>query len=394
MRFPLSFGTILDDGDVVNLNEVHGGKVYQIAKQLGRSVETLIDFSASVNPLGPPASVLNAMHLAVNGCQHYPDPHSEELRAQLAHEHKISVESIVAGNGSAEIIRMLPKALGLCRGLIVGPTFSEFENSLRLVGGQCISVDAVSAQRYAPPLEKLYEVLKEWKLAASKKNHKAVFHTHTVFVCNPNSPTGRRILLRDLRKVVDEVHRVGCWIIVDEAFIDWCPSHSLIKDISIYPRLLILRSFTKFFSIPGIRLGYLVGEPTVVESIRRHLSPWSVNHVAQVAGVEALADVRFRKRSRGFIQQERIRFLSQLRTIPGLRVIPSQANFVMVEVSNHVVAEALVARLQEQGILVRNCQTFSGVTKPALRFAVRLRRENDRLVQALKRFSKISGVQI
>lgn len=379
---------------MVNLNEAHGGQVYQLAKQLGRSVESLIDFSASVNPLGPPASVLNAMHEAVNGCQHYPDPNSENLRARLTREHKVSAESIVVGNGSAEILRMLPQALGLSHGLIVGPTFSEFENSLRLAGVTCTSVDAISIQRYAPPLEKLHETLKEWERACSKKKHKVEFNNHAVFVCNPNSPTGRRISHRDLRKVVDEAHRIGCWMIVDEAFMDWCPSHSIIKDISIYPRLLILRSFTKFFSIPGIRLGYLVGEPMVVESIRRHLSPWSVNHVAQAAGVAALADVRFRKRSQWFIQQERIRFLGQLRTIPGLRVIPSQVNFVMVEVSDHIKAEGIVACLQEHGILVRNCQTFSGVIRPALRFAVRLRRENHRLVQALKRFSKISGVKI
>jgi threonine-phosphate decarboxylase len=177
-------------------------------------------------------------------------------------------------------------------------------------------------------------------------------------------------------------------MIVDEAFIDWGPSRSLMKDISKCRRLIILRSFTKFFAIPGIRLGYLAGEPTVVESIRKHLPPWSVNHVAQAAGLAALVDSHFRNRSQRFMQRERARFLMQLRAVPGLRVMPSQANFVMVEVSDDVETEDLVVRLQDQGILVRNCQTFSGVTKPALRFAVRLRRDNQRLVQVLKNILK------
>ena len=357
-----------------------------MAKQLGCPVQMLCDFSASINPLGPPAAVLTAMHHAIKECQHYPDPNSEDLRAQLAREHKIAEESILVGNGSAEIIRIIPKALGLRQGLIVGPTFSEFEHSLRLAGVACAFVYAVSAERYAPPVEKLHAVLREWELVSATKTRKAEVRNYAIFVCNPNSPTGRSFSRQAIRRVLDQVHRIGCWIIVDEAFMDWCPSHTLIKDISKYPRLIILRSFTKFFAIPGIRLGYLIGAPGVVESIRKHCSPWSVNHVAQAAGMAALTDVRFQQRSLTTMRRERIRFLGDLRTIRGLNVLPSQSNFIMAEVINgHVSTEDIVARLQEQRILVRDCQTFSGVTKPALRLAVRLKRDNQRLVQALQK---------
>ncbi len=359
---------------------IHGGQVYLLAKQLGRPVETLVDFSASMNPLGTPVSVLQAMHTAIDGCQHYPDSDSEDLRACLSQEHGIAQESILVGNGSAEIIRALPRALDLRHGLIVGPTFSEFERSLRLAGVTTSAVDAVSAQRYAPPLEALLDVLKKWK--RSRSLNSAVSH-YAVFVCNPNSPTGRHILRRDFRHLMSEVNRIGCWLIVDEAFIDWCPSHSLMRDLAVYPRLVILRSFTKFFAIPGIRLGYVVGEPSAIQSIRSHLPPWSVNHVAQAAGLAALNDKRFRQRSLGFMQEERTHFLKELRSLPGLRVIPSQVNFFMVEVSSQVVADTVVSRLQAQGLLVRDCQTFPGMMQPALRFAVRLRRDNHALAKAL-----------
>ena len=376
----------------MNQHEIHGGQVYQLAKQLDRPVDALIDFSASLNPLGPPDSVVRAMHDAVIGCRHYPDPYSGDLRACLAQEHGITEESILVGNGSAELIRILPKALALRHALIVGPTFSEFENSLRLEGARCTFVHAVSTQRYAPPLEKLYEVLKEWRRDFTRKGHKAGMHKNAVFLCNPNSPTGRRLSRRDLRQIVREVHRIGCWVIVDEAFVDWCPSYSFMKDISTSPRLIILRSFTKFFAIPGIRLGYVVGKPAVVESIRKYLPPWSVNHVAQAAGVAALADSRFRQRSQRFMRQERSCFIAKLRAIPGLRVIPSQANFVMVEIPGGCAMEALVARLQSQGMLVRDCQTFAGMTQPALRLAIRLKRENHRLAQALQKI--LCGVRL
>ncbi len=367
----------------MNRHEIHGGQVYQLAKQLGRSVETLLDFSASVNPLGPPVSVVRAMRDAVSECQHYPDPYSEDLRLCLSQEHGIPGASILVGNGSAEIIRILPQALALRHACIVGPTFGEFEHSLRLAGVRCTGVDAVSAQRYVPPFEKIVDVLEEWRRASARKGHKAGMHKNAVFLCHPNSPTGRRLSRRDLQQIVDTVHRIGCWMIVDEAFVDWCPSHSLMKDIAASPRLLILRSFTKFFAIPGIRLGYVVGEPAVVESIRKYLPPWSVNHVAQVAGVVALADSRFRQRSQQFMQEERPRLIARLRRISGLRVIPSQANFVMVEVFNGRSPQDIVERLWAQGMLVRDCQSFSGVTRPALRIAVRLARENNRLVKGL-----------
>ena len=369
----------------MNLNHSHGGQVYQIAKQLGCPVEALTDFSASINPLGPPASVLKAMRIAVNECQHYPDSNSEDLRAQLAHLHKISPESILVSNGSAEIIRLLPSALGLRYACIVGPTFSDYQSSLYLAGVKAITANAASAQRYAPPPGKIFKVLSAWKRVSRRENCKPKGQHHALFVCNPNSPTGRRMSHKDLKKILGEVNQIGCWMIVDEAFMDWSPSHSLMKDLSPCPRLIILRSFTKFYSIPGIRLGYLVAAPDVVTSIRKHLPLWSVNHVAQAAGVAAVQDQRFRSRSQKFMQRERENFLRELRCLPQLRVIPSQANFIMVEIPSGGRAEEIVRRLQEQGIVVRDCQTFTGVTSPAFRFAVRLRRDNHRLVQALKK---------
>jgi threonine-phosphate decarboxylase len=173
-------------------------------------------------------------------------------------------------------------------------------------------------------------------------------------------------------------------MVLDEAFIDFCPSHSLIKEISTSPRLLILRSFTKFYGMPGIRLGYLVGSPDTVAIVRRLLPPWSVSHFAQVAGVAAVDDFAYRQRSMNFMQQERRRFITRLRTIRGVRVIPSSANFVMVELPTGCVTERVVSWLAHQGILVRDCRTFSGISQPALRLAIRHPRDNNIVFHALQ----------
>ena len=363
---------------------VHGGQIHQVAKALGRSVDSFIDSSASINPLGPPASVLSAMQQALSACRHYPDPSAEGLRMRLAKEHGISSDSIVLGNGSSELIRILPLALSIRQGYVAGPTFMEYEASLHIAGARCTYVLATSAEKYAPPLKQLSLLVDAIRHGSQKALRRNVKSPTAVFFCNPNSPTGRVVSARSLRTLYRKIEEAGLWMVVDEAFIDFCPSHSLIKEIPNARRLLILRSFTKFYGMPGIRLGYLVGAPETVTTIRRLLPPWSVSHFAQEAGVAALNDVKFRQRSVKYMQQERQRFMTALREVPGLRIIPASANFVMVELPSKCVTVSLVSRLTQQGILVRDCRTFSGIHQPSLRLAIRYPRDNNKVIQALK----------
>lgn len=358
--------------------------MYEASRALGRPVDSFVDFSASINPLGPPTSVLSAIRRALPACGHYPDPSAEVLRQRLAREHGISSDSIVLGNGSAELIRVLPKALALRQGYVVGPTFMEYEESLRIAGARCTYVLANSAEKYAPPIKRLSLLTKALDFRSQRKERGRLTPSTAVFLCNPNSPTGRVIALRSLRQLYRQIEHAGHWLVVDEAFIDFCPSYSLINDISTSTRLLILRSFTKFYGMPGIRLGYLVGSPETVASVRRLLPPWSVSHLAQVAGVAAVDDLPYREQSVKFMQQERSRFMAGLRTVRGLRVIPSSANFVMVEFPSGCATDRIVSQLAYRGMLVRDCQTFAGITQPALRLAIRRAGNNNVMVQALK----------
>ena len=371
---------------------VHGGQIYQVAKALGRSVDSFVDFSASINPLGPPTSVLYAIQQALPACGQYPDPSAEALCRRLAKEHGIPRGSIVVGNGSAELIRVLPLALALREGYVMGPTFMEYEESLHVAGARCTYVLAQSAERYSPPMESLLRLVDMLNSDHQRNKPQGSGPSTAVFICNPNSPTGRVVSVQNLQKLYRQVEQAGLWMVVDETFIDFCLSYSLIKIISHSPRLLILRSFTKFYGIPGIRLGYLVGSPDIIAIVRRLLPPWSVSHFAQVAGVAAVDDLPYRQRSVKFMQQERNRFMTRLRTIQGLRVIPSSANFVMVELPSGCETEKVVAQLAHRGFLVRDCRTFTGISQSSLRFAIRHPGENDGLIHALREvcFGKIA----
>ncbi len=369
----------------MNRSVPHGGNVYRVAKRLGRSIDSFVDFSASINPWGPPTSVLGAMRLALTGCARYPDPHSEELCERLAKEHGVPQGSILLGNGSAELIRLLPKALGVRHGYVVGPTFMEFEHSLRVAGASCTYVHAESARKYDPPLDTLLQFVNQKGVSSQAKPSRMSAISNAVFFCHPNSPTGRGVSFARVRELVRQTEREGWWLVIDEAFMDFWPSHSMVSWVNNCERVLVLRSFTKFFGIPGLRLGYIVGSVPVIQNLHPYLPPWSINHIAQRAGVAAIEDSAFRRRSLRLLERDRASFMSQLQRISGIRVIPPKANFVMVELPKECSAEALISRLEQQGVLVRNCATFSGMTTPAIRLAVRRSHENSRLVRLLKR---------
>jgi threonine-phosphate decarboxylase len=361
----------------------HGGRIYQAAERLGVPVHRIVDFSASLNPLGPPKSVLRAIKQILPDCRYYPDAEWTGLRHRLAAFHGISADSIAIGNGSIELIRLLPRALQVSVGYVLGPTFMEFERSLRLAGASSHRLVGTASEDYRLPLARCVASLdKSHPFSAVQVRPGSV--KRIVFVCNPNSPTGSVIPRDRLEQLCREMEQKKIWLVIDEAFIDFCAAHSMVSLVARYKYLLILRSFTKFYGMPGIRLGYVIGRPEVIRTIRPVLPPWSVNQMAQVAGVAALEDEDFRRRTLVFTDRARNQFVSRLRTLPELRVYPSDVNFILVGLPRWCSSRRIQDRLFEQGVLVRDCRSFSGMREPAFRLAVRRPSENRRLVTLLK----------
>jgi threonine-phosphate decarboxylase len=354
----------------------HGGDIYAAARELGRGVHRLLDFSASINPLGPSPAALRAIAGAGQLLQHYPDSACWDLRQALAMHWQRPPGEFLVGNGSTELIHLLPMALRIRRLLVVGPTFSEYGAAMKRCAGDVSMVMADRSDGYRPPLEKVVASLQGAQMGIDRPPVDALL------LCNPNSPTGYVCDAAAVRKLAGLAARRGIWFLVDETFAEYCDDASILSQ-TLPARTIVLRSFTKFYGLPGLRVGYAVARLRVIERIKAHQPPWSVNMPAQRTAAAALRDVRHTRLSLRFMQRERARFSKELVALPGCSVFPSAANFILIELPDGHKAKAVVAALRRQGILIRDCSQVPGLNDRSVRVAVRTKADNDRLLQAL-----------
>jgi len=350
----------------------HGGNVYKAAQEQRVPVEQIIDFSASINPLGPPAAVLRAIRSALKQIVHYPDPDCRQLRHELAQRCGLDPDMILVGNGSSELIHLLPRALRIRSALIIGPTFEEYARALLQAGSVVQYIHAQREQRFRPPLQAVLE-----RLSAKRSKFDAVF------LCNPNNPTGQVMNRRALGMLAEVVVRQQGWLIVDEAFIDYCHEQSVVSLLNEHPRMVVLRSLTKFYAMPGLRIGYLLGTSKVLGLVKERQPPWSVNSLAQEASCAGLQDEVYAKKSRVFMENERSCFVRGLRSLSGLQVYSSAANFILIGLPAWTSAGEVTDRLDFERLLVRDCSTLPGLTAQMIRVAIRTAKENQRLLTAL-----------
>ncbi|MBA2486644.1 MAG: threonine-phosphate decarboxylase [Nitrospira sp.] len=355
----------------------HGGDVYAAARELGQSVHRLLDFSASINPLGPSPAALRAIVSARDLLRHYPDPACWDLRQALAMHWQRSADEFLIGNGSTELIHLLPMALQIQHLLIVGPTFSEYAAAMQVSQGQVSVVMADRADGYRPPLERVCVTIHA--LGQRKTDRPPI---DAVLLCNPNSPTGHACEAAVVRRLGRLAAREGIWFLVDETFAEYCDEASILSQ-ALPARTIVLRSFTKFYGLPGLRVGYVVAKSHIIRQIAAHQPPWSVNMLAQRAAEAALCDVRHTRRSLRFIHRERTRVMKALTRLPGCTVFSSAANFILMELPVGQKVAGTVAALRRQGILIRDCSQVPGLNARSVRVAVRTRADNDRLLHAL-----------
>lgn len=358
----------------MEISATHGGDVYTAARELGTPVGRLLDFSASINPLGPSSKALRVFLSGRHLVSHYPDPDCWALKQALAVHWDLAPARIAVGNGSTELIDLLPRVLGLRRALIIGPTFSEYARAVARAGGCSTMLLARRAEGYRPPVERAIA-----RIRAMRKNRPF----DAVFLCNPNSPTGRPCDPMDVLTLAREAESRGLWTIVDESFAEYGDAVSVLSRLTECRRMVVLRSFTKFYALPGIRVGYMAAGEPVIRRVMTHQPPWAVNAFAQRAAEAALSDRQHAARSLRFMEKERKRFLTRLSSVPGLRQFPSAANFVLLELPRPYQARWLAHTLRRLGILIRDCSDIPGLNRRTVRVAVRTKRDNDRFVKIL-----------
>ena len=344
----------------------HGGNLRELARDAGRAPATLLDFSASINPLGPPDCLRPTVSLALEQVVHYPDPESHELVKAIARHAAVPAEQIVVGNGSTEILFTLARALKRRRALIPVPCY----------------VDYMTAAREAEMESALLSLDEHGGFALDwSALEKRLRGGEVVFLGQPNNPTGLAFDAGRFRAFAAE--HPDTTFVVDEAFAEFIEGYAtLMRDVGA--NVIVLRSLTKFYAIPGLRLGFGVARAETAEALRRRLPPWSVNALAQAVGVAALADADYARRTREYIRAQRESLSKALQELPGLYVYPGTANFLLLRLNRaDLDAPALARRLLENGIAVRTFPPEQHLDGRFFRIAVRTEEENARFCAAL-----------
>ncbi|REK76625.1 threonine-phosphate decarboxylase CobD [Paenibacillus paeoniae] len=349
----------------------HGGDLRTAEECFGLPSSSFLDFSSNMNPLGPPDAVRETLARYAVYIDRYPDPVSRKLSAMLSERHGVEESAILIGNGAAELIDLVVRGLRPRTAAVAVPCFSEYGDAIR----------KTEAALYEGRLHEAdhYRLEKRWVEKALEQTDANLY-----MLGSPNNPTGALVepdLVKDLL-----AH--GAAVVVDEAFMDFVPeeeSYSLAHEASQTHNLFVIRSMTKFYSIPGIRLGYMLGHPEKIAELRRLQVPWSVNSLAQSIGEAVLADEAFVQNSMRWLQEERPWLMDQLEAL-GFHVYSSKTNYLLLRLPNDcsLTSTELQGMLGLKGVLIRDGSRFPGLDERHIRIAVKLREQNERLIAALK----------
>ncbi|MTI82035.1 MAG: threonine-phosphate decarboxylase [Firmicutes bacterium] len=350
-------------------NSIHGGNIWAAARKHSCSPERFIDFSANINPLGPSPFALEAIHKGIDMVQHYPDPEATELKMKLSHYLSVPENNLLLGNGGAEIIYALCRALNPKRLVLPVPTFSEYREALSRVPIEPVFLQAEN--NFALPVELISKTMQPGD---------------AVFICNPNNPTGFMVSKSELIKLSVRAREVGATLVVDEAFMDFAGhKETVLPHVLENQHAVVVGSLTKFFALPGLRLGYLAADKALIHKVNQQLPPWRVNLLAQMAGEASLEDENYMEETLQIINREREFLYQGLNNITGLKPYPSRTNFILVNCSaTGITAEIISNKLADNNILVRVADNFPGLDKYYFRVAVRKRYENELLLKNLR----------
>ncbi len=346
---------------------LHGGNIWHLARQLGCRAGDILDFSASINPFGPPSWLAGLLSRSIDSLCHYPDPDCHDLLQAASSHYGIFPDELIADNGTAEIMHRLAPILGLARAVIPIPCYGDYERVCRM--------NSISVERLA--LHPKKEFTLDWDHLRAK-----LFRPALVFLGQPNNPTGQTFCAETLRQLA--MDHPESWFIVDEAFADFAPNLDRLA-ANRPPNVVALLSLTKFYALPGLRIGLAAMDSVLADRYREQCPSWSVNALAQAAGVLCMGDVAFRDLTRAQLEPEITRLRENIHGLPKLRTFPSQANFLLCQTAGlDPSATDLANKLLKDRIAIRTCDNFPGLDQRFFRVAVRLPEENDRLCAALK----------
>ncbi len=362
----------------------HGADLEKIRRKYHFKGE-LVDFSSNINPFTPENTVINIIE-NIEELRKYPDIEYIDLRNSIAehimdHSQKsdffFNQENICVGNGATELVYLFMKTINGKVG-VVCPTFSEYRRAANIIGKKHVEIQMIHTEdglEYPDFTKPEMEIYKDIEV---------------LFICNPNNPDGK---LRNIDKVVDFCQKNCIKLVVDETFIEFCENYQEYTALNYsYQNIYVLRAFTKFYGLPGIRLGYLVTkDSSCIEELFKLKEPWSVNSIAAYLGVDLLKDKKFCENSRKFYKEERNFLKKSLAEIPHLKVFDTDSAFMLVKIKDTLGLSARDLKkklILDYGIVIRDASNFLGLNSKYFRIAVKRRKDNLLLIESLEKICK------
>ena len=340
----------------------HGGRF-----SVDNADPDIVDFSSNITPAGMPASVKSALKKRLDQMEHYPDLFSNNLISGLKKYTGLPESNIIVGNGAIELIYNFCNAfLSKKHVLIPVPTFGEYEAATKLVSCKIIYFKTMNLA------EDLDSFISKIPINGC------------VFVCNPNNPTGTILSKKQLTKIISAAKRKSCFIFIDECFIELVPqsNQSILNLVKRYDNLVILRSLTKSFGLAGIRIGYACASKQIIDILQKIKIPWSVNALAQEAGIIAINDKSHLEKSKSIIKKESKFLKEKIADIEGFECHDTATNFILIKTKQD--STKLQKKLLKHKVLIRDCKSFHGLNNHYIRIAVKSHKDNLKLIHALE----------
>jgi threonine-phosphate decarboxylase len=354
---------------------LHGGQARRVADLLGISWFELLDFSANINPEGPPVTVLECLRNSIDNpaaISNYPDLDEFEVRRSLAGYVGVTSDCIAVSSGFVPLLDSVLRVLRIQRCLVPVPAFVEYPRTLERSNVEKVPYPLGAASGFVYNPQNLIDE-----------------SCDAILLANPQNPSGVLHPRDTVLRIVEEAADRKALVLLDEAFIDYCPEASLVREIAHFPNLIVFRSVTKFFGMAGLRIAYAAMRPDLRNQIQEFTAPWSITSLASAAAGAAVKDEGYIRRTIELNNTRRNQMEADIAGI-GIHVYASAANFLLLRLPRSINARDLWERLvRKHEILLRDCTNYEGMEDDHLRAAVRTEGENERLITALKQEFRI-----
>ena len=376
------------------MSNIHGGNIFHFAHEQRIEPYEVIDFSANINPLGPSQQGLSALEAQLRYISHYPDATNDDVLNAIADTYGMNKDQIVVGNGAAELLYAICRLPGYTGAFVPAPGFSEYKEALEAsrIPVRDIYYRPREDDNGKPYFEVPYLALETFAAELKGQDGRII-----VFLGNPNNPDGTLLDKNHIRTVASMLKEANSLLVIDESFIDFVGNHTLQDNeysmrslVNDFDNIIIVHSFTKFYAVPGLRIGAAFSNSQIIDKLNKFIPTWSVNTLAQAYTESALNDVEYVKRTKQVLREEQHYMYNALDAIAGITVYQPSANFILFHIEQDgVTADSINEALKKHKMIVRNCDSYIGLNSQWVRIAIKDHDNNVRLVDALTDILKV-----